>query len=60
MALCYVMLTNTGYAFACECVFLYLLHTQYQYSHSTSKLRTFLKSEHILTGPRNFKGLFEG
>lgn len=43
----------------CVCVFLYMLHTDYQNLHSTSKGRTFLRSEDILTGPHIFKGLFE-
>lgn len=44
----------------CACVFFYLLHIEYQNLHSTSKGRTFYRSEDILTGPCNFKGLSEG
>lgn len=40
----------------CVCVCLYLLHTVYQSSYSTSKVRTLLESEHIFAGPHNCRG----
>lgn len=39
----------------CACVFLYLLHIAYQNPHSTSKVRRFLESEDIFSGPNNYK-----
>lgn len=39
------------------CVFLYLLHTEYHNTPSTSKVRG---SEDILAGPPSFKGLVWG
>lgn len=44
----------------CVCVFLYLLHTEYQNTHSTGKVRTLWGNKDILVGPRNSKGPFEG
>ena len=34
----------------CVCVFLYLLHTEYQNPHSTSKVRTVSRGEDNLAG----------
>lgn len=44
----------------CACVFVYLLHTEYQNTHSTSKVSTFLGNKDNMTGPHIFKGLYEG
>lgn len=45
--------------YASVCVFLYLLYTEYQNTHLTSKVRTILRNEDILADPHIFKGLFE-
>lgn len=43
------------------CMFVVLrIKIHFFFYYFTSKAWTFLKSEHILAGPRNFKGLFEG
>lgn len=44
----------------CLRAFLFLLHTEYQNTHSFCKLRTFLGREDIWSGPHNLKGLFPG
>lgn len=44
----------------CACVFLYMLCIEYKNMHFTSRVRTFLASGDILSGPDNYKGLFEG
>lgn len=44
----------------CVCESFYLLHIDYQNTHSTSKVRTCLGSEEALADPHNFKGLFKG
>lgn len=41
------------------CVCSCFLHTKYQNTHFTSKVRAFLGSD-ILPGPHNFENLFEG
>lgn len=41
------------------CVFLYLKHTEYQNTHSASKVRRFLDHEDILASPHNLKGLLD-
>lgn len=45
---------------ACVCVFSYLLPTEYQNLHSTSKVRQFLETMDLLAGPHKLQGLFEG
>lgn len=44
----------------CVCVFLYVLHIDYQSVHSTGKLRPFLGSEELMAGLAgiNVKGIF--
>lgn len=39
----------------CVFLYLYLLHTEYQNSHSVSKVRMFFGSEDFLAGPHNFR-----
>lgn len=41
------------------CVFSYLERTEYQNTHSASKLRRFLDDEDILASPHNLKGLLD-
>lgn len=38
-------------------VSLYLLHVEFQNTHSTIKVRTFLQCGALLAGPHNFKGV---
>ena len=44
----------------CVCVYIRLLHTEYQNTNWTNKVKTILKSEDVFAGPHIFKGLFEG
>lgn len=48
------------HAQACAFVCVYLLHYKYQNTISTIKVRTFLRSEDILSGPHNVKDLLGG
>lgn len=40
------------------CLCVNLLHVEYQITHFNGKVRTFLGSGDILTGPHNFKGVY--
>lgn len=50
--LVYALITFDKLGRVCMCMH---VHT-----HFTSKVRTFIESKDILTGPDKFKGLFEG